>query len=87
MLGDCASITNHDTGRPYSPTAQHAIRQGKVAAENIILAVKGKKGDKDKVKFDYKTKGIGFVKVDFGGLAGDHSLADHRQQWSAAAAQ
>ena len=39
MLGDCASITNHHTGRPYPPTAQHAIRQGKVAAENIILAV------------------------------------------------
>ncbi len=58
MLGDCASITDPHTGKPYPPTAQHAIRQGKVAAENIISAVKGKKGDKDKVKFDYKTKGM-----------------------------
>src|SRR5438093_2124955 len=36
-LGDCASI--------YPPTAQHAIRQGKVAAKNIVLAMKGNKGD------------------------------------------
>jgi NADH dehydrogenase len=57
-LGDCASIPNPHTGKAYPPTAQHAIRQGKVAAENIILAVKGKKGEKNKVKFDYKTKGM-----------------------------
>jgi NADH dehydrogenase len=57
-LGDCASIPNPHTGKPYPQTAQHAIRQGKVAAENIILAVKGKKGEKNKVKFDYKTKGM-----------------------------
>jgi NADH dehydrogenase len=57
-LGDCASITDPHTGKPYPPTAQHAIREGKVTAENIISAVKGNKGDKDKVKFDYKTKGM-----------------------------
>ena len=57
-LGDCASIPNPHTGKPYPPTAQHAIRQGKVAAKNIILAVKGKVGEKNKVKFDYKTKGM-----------------------------
>jgi NADH:ubiquinone reductase (H+-translocating) len=56
-LGDCASITDPHTGKPYPPTAQHAIREGKVAAENIILAVK-RRGEKDKVKFDYKTKGM-----------------------------
>ena len=56
-LGDCASITDPHTGKPYPPTAQHAIREGKVAAENIILAVK-RKGEKNKVKFDYKTKGM-----------------------------
>ncbi|PWU79337.1 MAG: 6-phosphogluconate dehydrogenase [Candidatus Nitrosopolaris wilkensis] len=54
VLGDCASITDPHTGKPYPPTAQHAIRQGKVAAKNIISAVKG---DKNKIKFDYKTKG------------------------------
>jgi NADH:ubiquinone reductase (H+-translocating) len=57
-LGDCASITDPNTGKPYPQTAQHAIREGKVAAKNIVLAVKGNKGDGNKVKFDYKTKGM-----------------------------
>jgi NADH dehydrogenase len=56
VLGDCASITDPRTGKPYPPTAQHAIRQGKVAAKNIISALKGE--DKNKIKFDYKTKGM-----------------------------
>ena len=58
VLGDCASIIDPHTGKPYPPTAQHAIRQGKVAAKNIISAIKGEKGDKNKLKFDYKTKGM-----------------------------
>lgn len=56
VLGDCASITDPHTGKPYPPTAQHAIREGKVAAKNIICAIKGK--TKKKTKFDYKTKGM-----------------------------
>ena len=32
-LGDCASITDPHTGKPYPPTAQHAIRQGKVGSK------------------------------------------------------
>jgi NADH:ubiquinone reductase (H+-translocating) len=58
VLGDCASTTDPHTGKPYPSTAQHAIREGKVAAKNIISAVKGEKADKNKVKFDYKTKGM-----------------------------
>jgi NADH dehydrogenase len=54
-LGDCASITDPHTGKPYPPTAQHAIRQGKVAAKNIISSVEVKR---KKQKFDYKTKGM-----------------------------
>lgn len=54
-LGDCASITDPNTGKPYPPTAQHAIRQGKVAAKNIICSIKGQTR---KTKFDYKTKGM-----------------------------
>jgi len=54
-LGDCASITDPNTGKPYPPTAQHAIMQGKVAAKNIVSAIKGKT---KKTKFDYKTKGM-----------------------------
>jgi NADH:ubiquinone reductase (H+-translocating) len=58
-LGDCASITDPHTGKPYPPTAQHAIRQGKVAANNIVSAIKGKgKREGKKKKFDYKTKGM-----------------------------
>lgn len=56
-LGDCASITDPHTGKPYPPTAQHAIRQGEVAAKNIVSAIKGKREGKKK-KFDYKTKGM-----------------------------
>jgi NADH dehydrogenase len=55
-LGDCASITDSKTGKPYPPTAQHAIRQGKVAAKNFILTIEGKE-DKKK-KFNYKTRGM-----------------------------
>jgi NADH dehydrogenase len=55
-LGDCASITNPHTGKPYPPTAQHAVREAKIAAKNIIYDIEGKQ-DK-KIKFDYKTKGM-----------------------------
>jgi NADH:ubiquinone reductase (H+-translocating) len=55
-LGDCASITDPHTGKPYPPTAQHAVREAKVAAKNIICDIEGKQNKK--VKFDYKTKGM-----------------------------
>ncbi len=66
-LGDCASIPDPNTGKPYPPTAQNAIRQAKVTAENIITFINAKKGIggqnntnniKKKKKFDYKTKGM-----------------------------
>jgi NADH:ubiquinone reductase (H+-translocating) len=60
-LGDCASITDPNTGKPYPPTAQHAIKQGKVAGKNIISSIIGKgkiESHKNKKKFDYKTKGM-----------------------------
>jgi len=40
-LGDCASIPDKKSGRPYPPTAQHALRQGKVLGQNIAAAVRG----------------------------------------------
>ena len=40
-LGDCAFIPDPRTGQPYPPTAQHALRQGKVLAQNITAAVRG----------------------------------------------
>ena len=64
-LGDCASIVDPHTNKPYPPTAQHAIREGKVAAKNIISIIENKRkkgGDKEEIgegmkNFDYKTKG------------------------------
>jgi NADH dehydrogenase len=40
-LGDCAWIPDPRTGKPYPPTAQHALRQGKVLAGNILAAIQG----------------------------------------------
>jgi NADH dehydrogenase len=56
-LGDCASIIDPHTGKPYPPTAQHAIRQSDIVAENIITSIKTKNHGL-KRKFDYKTKGM-----------------------------
>jgi NADH dehydrogenase len=55
-LGDCAYIPDPNTGQPYPATAQHAIREGKLAAQNIAKSIKG---EKQKIeKFNYKTKGM-----------------------------
>ncbi|MGH7320682.1 MAG: NAD(P)/FAD-dependent oxidoreductase [Candidatus Rokuibacteriota bacterium] len=40
-LGDCAVVPDPKTGKPYPPTAQHALRQGKVLAENILATARG----------------------------------------------
>ncbi len=40
-LGDCAVVPDPKTGKPYPPTAQHALRQGKVLALNITAAEHG----------------------------------------------
>ena len=57
-LGDCASIPNPHTGKTYPPTAQHAVREGKVVARNIMLSISAKRKSKRKKAFDYKTRGI-----------------------------
>ena len=53
-LGDCASILDRTTGRPYPPTAQHALRQGKTVAKNIIAAIRGNA----KEPFSFSTLGL-----------------------------
>ncbi|HZD36878.1 MAG TPA: NAD(P)/FAD-dependent oxidoreductase [Nitrososphaeraceae archaeon] len=62
-VGDCASIPNPNTGKPYPPTAQHAIREGRTAAKNIVSSIRstnGRAGQRHskKEKLDYKAKGI-----------------------------
>jgi NADH dehydrogenase len=40
-LGDCAAIRDPKSGKLYPPTTQHALRQGKVLARNIIATLRG----------------------------------------------
>jgi NADH dehydrogenase len=41
-LGDCATVRDPGTGAAYPPTAQYAIREGVVAADNVMAALRGK---------------------------------------------
>ncbi len=40
-VGDCALVPDGDTGRYHPPTAQHALREGKVVADNIAASIAG----------------------------------------------
>ena len=40
-LGDCAAVPNTRTGMLQPPTAQHALREGRVAARNVRAAMRG----------------------------------------------
>ena len=53
-LGDCASILDEKTGKPYPPTAQHAVREAKTVSENIISSIKG---DDSQRPFVFESKG------------------------------
>jgi len=52
-LGDCAAVPDPTTGKSCPPTAQHAIRQGKVVAENVVAAINGGR----RRRFEFKTIG------------------------------
>jgi NADH dehydrogenase len=52
-LGDCAAVPDQTTGKSCPPTAQHAIRQGKIAAHNILAAIRGSSPK----PFEFKTIG------------------------------
>ena len=41
-VGDCASIIDPATGRPWPATAQHAVRQGPHVARNVLAALDGR---------------------------------------------
>ena len=54
-VGDCAQIPDPDSdGRFYPPTAQHAQREGKVVADNIAAAMRGK----PLKRFRFRTIGV-----------------------------
>jgi NADH:ubiquinone reductase (H+-translocating) len=40
-LGDCALVPDRNTGQYHPPTAQHALREGKTLATNLIASVRG----------------------------------------------
>jgi NADH dehydrogenase len=40
-VGDCAAIPDPRSGKFYPPTAQHALRQGKVLARNLQATIRG----------------------------------------------
>jgi NADH dehydrogenase len=42
-VGDCAVVPDGKTGRSCPPTAQHALRQGRVLARNVLAAIDGGK--------------------------------------------
>ena len=52
-LGDCAAVPDRRTGRPYPPTAQHAIRQARTAARNIAASMRGRALE----RFTFRTLG------------------------------
>jgi NADH dehydrogenase FAD-containing subunit len=57
-LGDCSAVPeprNSDKdGKIYPPTAQHALREGRVAAQNVAALINNKKMG----AFKYNTKGM-----------------------------
>lgn len=52
-LGDCALVPDTKTGSFQPPTAQHALREGRVVARNIAAAVRGG----SRVAFHFNTLG------------------------------
>jgi NADH:quinone reductase (non-electrogenic) len=48
-VGDCAAVPNSKTGTYHPPTAQHALRQGKILARNIGASIRG--GEKEPFTF------------------------------------
>jgi len=52
-VGDCAQIPNPRSDKPYPPTAQHAVREGRRAARNIAARF----GLDERAPFDYRSRG------------------------------
>jgi NADH dehydrogenase len=52
-IGDCALVPDRTTGKYCPPTAQHALREGKVLAHNLLTAITGK----PKKPFSFATLG------------------------------
>ena len=54
-IGDCAAVPDvARSGQPCPPTAQHAIRQGRLVARNVAGTLRGERAR----PFRYRTKGV-----------------------------
>ncbi|MDW8060123.1 MAG: NAD(P)/FAD-dependent oxidoreductase [Thermomicrobium sp.] len=53
-IGDNAAVPDPATGRPYAPTAQHAVRQAKLLARNLLASLGG--GTLEPMR--YRTRGM-----------------------------
>jgi NADH dehydrogenase len=54
-IGDCAQIPDVDNdGTPFPPTAQHATRQGRAVADNVVKTLRGRPPE----KFRFRMVGI-----------------------------
>ncbi len=55
-IGDCAAVPDpaRADGAPCPPTAQHAVRQARVAARNVAASI----GSGRRRRFNYKTRGV-----------------------------
>ena len=54
-IGDCAAVPDASRpGQPCPPTAQHAIRQGRLVARNVAETLQGGRAR----PFRYRTKGV-----------------------------
>ena len=52
-IGDCALVPDKSTGKYCPPTAQHALREGKILAHNLLTTVTGE----SKKSFSFATLG------------------------------
>jgi NADH:quinone reductase (non-electrogenic) len=52
-VGDCAVVPDRRTGKPHPPTAQHALREARTAADNIVAALRGRRAS----PFTFRTIG------------------------------
>lgn len=43
VIGDCSLIINEEINRPYPPTAQIAMQQGELCAQNLLALIRGDK--------------------------------------------
>jgi NADH dehydrogenase len=65
-IGDNAAVIDPATGRPYAPTAQHAVRQAKLLARNLVASLRSEPLQ----PMRYRTRGMMVTLGDHDAIAG-----------------